>query len=98
MIVAEVTAGRQGLEGNLARQRRTARTVCPRVFKNQVKPLFDKGRGRIPVERMLKYNNIVALTKSLLVRNIDKKIRITRIEIVESNPLEVLYRLSFYFF
>ena len=41
---------------------------------------------------MVKYDDIMAFAESLLMGDINEKIRIARIEVMQSNPLEVFCR------
>ena len=63
------------------------------MFENQVEPLLDDRRYRIPVERMLKNDDVMAFAKLLLMRDINKKVRIAGIQIMEGNAVQCFHGL-----
>jgi hypothetical protein len=55
------------------------------MFQNQVHPLLHKGRTAVPIQGMLKDNDIMVQKQGLLLSYIDIKIRVSLIKIMESN-------------
>ena len=69
----------------LSRQLIPSRPAGKAAAKHPVQPLFHQRRAAPGIERMLENNHLMLAQEILLAGDIDKKIRIVRVEIVHGN-------------
>ena len=79
------------IPGPLTHQREE-RTIGPVMLQDEVEPFLDDRRRGVPIEGMLENDDIVGLEEGLFVVNIDGKIGIGGVEIVDGNAIKVLVK------
>ena len=92
-VTGLIATGGQGFEGDLAGQGIAGGALGPGVLENQVVPLLDDGRCRVPVERVLEDNDVVAFAKLLFVGDINEEIWVAGVKIMKRNAIERFHGL-----
>src|SRR5450830_27949 len=83
LIGAGLGTGRCHQPEVLVTQGITTGTEGPAALQNAVQPFLLQGRHAVPVDRMLQYDQIGLSQKRLLISDIDMKIRIVIVQIVD---------------
>jgi len=83
-------AGRQGRHQFSSPQSDAFTAVCPLVFENELLPLLQQRGDAEPVQRVLKNNDVMPVQQGLLAFDIDVKIGIQFVQVMEGNSIKVL--------
>ena len=62
------------------------------MLEYQIEPLLEQGRGGIPIERMLKQNDVVLAQQILLETDIHLEIRIGLVKVVNPDAFKAGHR------
>jgi hypothetical protein len=82
-------AGGQSSQSGFSVKAIPAAAVGKAIFQHQIAPLFLQRRATVPIKRMLKYDDVVVLQQLLLARNVDVKVWIRLVQIVERDAWQV---------
>ena len=77
----------------LATQPFAVAAIGEAMFENQVLPLLQQGRGALPIERVLKDDDVVGEQSLLFTGHIDVEVGVLLVEIAEGHPRQIPDRL-----
>ncbi len=75
-------AGSNNVPPVLSRQLVSSHPTGKAPAQHAVQPLFQQRRAAVGIKRMLEHNDVVLAQQRLLIRDVDKKIGVVRVEIV----------------
>lgn len=75
-----------------ARQRIAAHAAGEAARQHAIQPFLQQRRAAVGIQRVLKHDDLMLTQQLLFVMNIDKKIRVVRVEIVHGDMFQLLRR------
>ena len=89
LVSRRPAAGADHAQHPFAAQRFPLRTVGPAMFQYQVLPLFEEGWRAIPIKGVLQDDQIMVGQQLLFTGNVDVKIRISLVEIIQGDARQL---------